>query len=307
MLRPRNGRRDRVRRFHQLRVGLAVRASPAPGAFTDAKRSAGTTNPSITAASYGSVCATDFILRQRPASAASPRPKAGTPTMSRMKYFTAAPRFPSRRAVQLRSCVGLASPLRRAVLIATYGGSYAADLLPTSTPRLAASSASAPPDDSPTRCARPPASVISASMSSTSRARYGGRVAALAAAAPVVHEDREVRRASSGASLGCRAERPAAQRAVDQDQRPGRCPIARRRSACRLSRQRRRDPLGRAASAGCPPARVPSDPECVMSHVVPDRHPLPRDIVGVIHSWNVFGARARPIFEPFLLALMDDN
>ena len=30
-----------------------------------------------------------------------------------------------------------------------------------------------------------------------------------------------------------------------------------------------------------------------------------RDIVGVIHSWNVFGVRARSIFEPFLSALME--
>ena len=35
-----------------------------------------------------------------------------------------------------------------------------------------------------------------------------------------------------------------------------------------VSHLRRRDPLGRAASAGCPSARVPSDPECVMSHVI---------------------------------------
>ena len=29
-----------------------------------------------------------------------------------------------------------------------------------------------------------------------------------------------------------------------------------------------------------------------------------RDIVAVVHSWNVFGGGARPLFEPFLSALM---
>jgi CubicO group peptidase (beta-lactamase class C family) len=32
-----------------------------------------------------------------------------------------------------------------------------------------------------------------------------------------------------------------------------------------------------------------------------------RDIVGVVQSWNVFGGKSRPIFEPFLTALMESD
>jgi hypothetical protein len=49
-----------------------------------------------------------------------------------------------------------------------YGTSYTASL-PIATPAAAASSARAPPDETPYRCADPPASAISASMFSISR------------------------------------------------------------------------------------------------------------------------------------------
>ena len=32
-----------------------------------------------------------------------------------------------------------------------------------------------------------------------------------------------------------------------------------------------------------------------------------RDVVGVIESWNVFGGRAKPVFEPFVAALLKSN
>jgi len=66
------------------------------GILIDARRAVGTLNPVITAASYGSVCATAFILRQiHGMSCIMTTISAGTPTIDRMKYFTAPARLPA--------------------------------------------------------------------------------------------------------------------------------------------------------------------------------------------------------------------
>jgi hypothetical protein len=65
------------------------------GTFTLARRAAGTANPFMTAASYGSVWATAFIWRQiHGMSFMRTTTGAGTPTMDLMKYVTAPARSP---------------------------------------------------------------------------------------------------------------------------------------------------------------------------------------------------------------------
>ena len=156
------------------RGSVLVPFRPAPGARIEEKRVRGTRNPVITAASYGSVWATAFSLRQTHGiSRIITGTNAGAPTMSRMKYFNRATAIAARdEPLQLASCVGpLAATARRRPRTAARTRSPCRRRVQLA----AASSANAPPDDRPSKDAVPPAWAISAARSSTSRAgEYGG-------------------------------------------------------------------------------------------------------------------------------------
>ena len=125
----------------------------------------------------GTVCATASSLRQtHHISRIITTIGAGAPTMSFMKYFTAPPRLPAASSLLEPPFVRRAAALARVVHVGRLVGD---DPCRSASPLAAASSASAPPDDSPTRLADPPASWIErGEILHLARRRVGRRVAA---------------------------------------------------------------------------------------------------------------------------------
>ena len=138
------------------------------GAAIVPKRALGILNSVITAVSYGSVCATAWSFRQihgisRIMTTMAKR-RANHVTHEVLHGASAV--AAGEEAGEL-TCVSGTASLSGIVDVGRLVGH---DLVDGENPAAAASSASAPPDDRPSRDADPPASLMRAAMSSTSRA-----------------------------------------------------------------------------------------------------------------------------------------